>query len=587
MEHLKYTEILRQNRLLAAQAGGKHYQIGILSNITLNLLKDILEYSCRINGIHPLIETGNYNNIVQDSEKFCDKDLVIIFYDMINVLQDESLLFECLTDEEYARLLEKVFREIDIIFGNLKRTASVIFNTFSAACFETDHFGGSVADRFAREVNAYLAAKKGKNVWLLRMDEIFMKTGVGNATDRRFYHSSKAPYTLAFFKQYVSAIEGLLLKNTGKQKKVLLFDCDNTLWEGIIGEDGHQKIEQSFSERRGRFYLQVQKIAARLSKKGILIGLCSKNNEDDVMEVLRNQSQMALKEEHLVTRKINWQDKASNIKAIARELNLGTDSIVFVDDSPFEINLIREQLPEVTTVQVPEAIEDYPALLMRTVYRHFNLSPTDDDLKRTEMYKAELERKSAVSAHTSIEDYLSSLNIELCISVNRSEDIGRASQLTLKTNQFNLTTKRYTETQIGQFMTSPGNFVFTLDVKDKYGPYGLTGVAIVTVKEGKALIDTFLLSCRIIGRNIEYAFINQIVSFLKDQGIKSIAAGYVPSSKNMLVEHFYLNAGFRLQSRSEDGTGDFDLDAGDFTPRNIPYILLTNNLQTTWKLKRA
>jgi FkbH-like protein len=208
----------------------------------------------------------------------------------------------------------------------------------------------------------------------------------------------------------------------------------------------------SVSSKIGKFYHVVQQIAVYLSKKGIIVGICSKNNEQDVKDVLNNHPDMILKEDYIVIKKVNWIDKASNLRAIAIELNIGIDSLVFVDDSDFEINLIKEQIPEIRTIQVPTNIADYPNELIKNIYKYFNLFLNSDDAKKTEMYKQQFERENTKSSfYSTIDEYLSSLEIELIILKNDESHIPRISQLTQKTNQFNLTTERYTEKQIEQF----------------------------------------------------------------------------------------------------------------------------------------
>ncbi len=362
------------------------------------------------------------------------------------------------------------------------------------------------------------------------------------------------------------------MKNNGKLKKAIIFDCDNTLWKGIIGEDGIENIDMSASSKFGIFYYKVQQLAVYLSKKGVLIGLCSKNNEQDVLDVFRNHQNMILKEEHIVIRKINWIDKANNLRAIANELNVGIDSLVFVDDSNFEINLIKEQLPEVLTIQVPTNIADYPNELIKNCYKYFNLVSNNDDAKKTEMYKQQFERENSKDTFSTIDEYLSSLKIELKIIKNDKTYIPRISQLSQKTNQFNLTTKRYTEIQIENFIET--DHVYAMFVNDKFGENGLTGICIVKTDEHNsklAVIDTFLMSCRIIGRNIEFAFLNHIIQDLLLVGYESVIAEYIPTKKNAQVEDFYENAGLIFVLKREQNK-EYSLNITNFELKIIGYI---------------
>ena len=406
------------------------------------------------------------------------------------------------------------------------------------------------------------------------IDKLFAHIGFKQSIDYRFYHSSKAPYTFAFLKNYVAAIETVFLRNTGKLKKAIIFDCDNTLWKGVIGEDGMDGIEMSPTSKSGKFYHLVQRIAVFLSKRGVIVGLCSKNNEQDVLDVLRNHKDMVLKEEHIVIKKVNWADKASNLRAIASELNIGIDSLVFVDDSNFEINLIKEQVPEIFTIQVPTTISDYPDLILKNVYTYFNLVLNSDDAMKTEMYKQQFERENSKTAYSSIKDYLASLEIELTVVKNDKALMPRIAQLTQKTNQFNLTTIRYTENHVNQFLSNKSYQVYALFVKDKFGDNGLTGVCIAKEDENdqkNVFIDSLLMSCRIIGRNIEIVFVNHIINELRKSGYQTLAAEYIPSKKNIQVEDFYDKLGFNL-IQNINGAKQYTLNITSFIPKKVSYI---------------
>lgn len=579
MENMKFTEILQLNKGLVGTIQSKTYEIGILSNVTVNSIKEILEYSCRINEIEPNIEFGNFDNIVQDSAVFKNKDIIIIFYDVLNIVDQISEFFEDIEEGKYNSLKIKIFTEIDIIFENLHNTPSVIFNSFSSAYYDYNNMQVSKIDTFIKELNTYIEEKKTNNLTIVNIDKLFTQIGFKNSIDYRFYHSSKAPYTFLFLKNYVSIIESIFLRNTGKLKKAIIFDCDNTLWKGIIGEDGFEGIDMSPNSRLGKFYHLVQKIAVFLSKRGVIVGLCSKNNEQDVLDILKNHKDMILKEEHIIIKKVNWVDKASNLRAIASELNIGIDSLVFVDDSDFEINLIKDQIPEILTIQVPKSISDYPDLILKNIYKYFNLVLNDDDAKKTEMYKQQFERENSKVSFSSINDYLASLEIELTIVKNDKTYMPRIAQLTQKTNQFNLTTYRYSETQIDHFMTDKKHEVYAMFVKDKFGDNGLTGVCIAKEddKDPKnVIIDTLLMSCRIIGRNIEFVFVNNIIKDLAEKGYQTLSSKYIPTKKNTQVEDFYQNMGFNLIEIINEEK-NYCMDIENFEGKTLDYIKINKN----------
>lgn len=576
---MKYTEILAANKEYFQNVKSPKYTIGILSNITINSLKDILEYQCLKNNINPIVEIGNYDNIVQDSFIFNNKELVLIFYDSLNIFENLEDFFESGDLAFYDNLLLKCTNELDLMFNNLSNTASVIINTFSPYGFVSSATNITKIEKFCNELNFYLRKNAPKNISIINIDRILVNNGIVNNIDFRFFHSSKAPYTIEFFKNYVNEIEFVLFKNTGKLKKAIVFDCDNTLWKGVLGEDGIEGIDMSSSSKIGKYFNLVQRIVSFLGKKGVIIGLCSKNNEDDVLEVLRSHKDVFIREDDLVIYKINWNDKASNILEISRELNVGLDSILFVDDSSFEINLIADELPEVATLQVPSKLYLYPNALLNIVYKYFNLDVTLEDINKTSMYKQQFLRLQEKKIHKDIDQYLSSLEIEIKIDKDIIKQVERICQLTQKTNQFNLTTKRYTEVQIEKFINSDFYHVFSLSVRDKFGDNGITGLCIIEqfVENGLIIfsIDTFLLSCRIIGRNIEFVFLDQIIDYFKQYELYEIRSSYIPSNKNMQVANFYEKSNFTLLASLSEG--DFyRLDFEKYKKINLSYIKVIN-----------
>ena len=331
--------------------------------------------------------------------------------------------------------------------------------------------------------------------------------------------------------------------------------------------------------KNGKYYNKVQRIITYLSHKGIIIGLCSKNNENDVLEVFKTHKDIFLKEENIVIHKINWNDKATNLKEIAKELNIGLDSIIFVDDSPFEINLIKEHLPEVITIQVPTNIYLYPSFLLKYVYKYFNLDSTKDDLKKTVMYKEQFLRAQEKDKYVSIDQYLTSLEIEITIERDNINQVERLAQLTQKTNQFNLTTKRYTEVQMKNFILSKKYHVFSLTVKDKFGDNGITGLCIINQQNNSKgdflFIDTLLMSCRIIGRNIEFEFVNSIINYFKKFKITEVHSIYIPSNKNEQVKDFYEKINFKLISNAEEKKYYTMIE--DFNLNKTSYIKVNHN----------
>ena len=400
-----------------------------------------------------------------------------------------------------------------------------------------------------------------------------MKIGTKESFDTRYFYSSRALYSVNFFREYSDFVKPIFMAAKGKAKKALIMDCDNTLWHGILGEDGYQSIEMSNKTKDGSIFSEIQNILLSLNSKGILLGLCSKNNEADVVEVLTSHPDMQIRMKHITINKSNWNDKATNILEISDELNIGLDSIVFIDDSSFEINLVKDSLPMVTTIQRPENLNEYPNMLRSKLDLFYNLSHTKEDKKKSDMYKQQVKRKELENKSSSLESYLVSLELKLNIFSDKTDVVPRMSQMSQKTNQFNLTTKRYTESDITNFLTSKNHIVYSFSVSDKFGESGLTGLCIVSLdfKSKIAHIDTLLMSCRIIGRNIEYAFFDYLIENLKNKGIEKLEAKYIITPKNSQVSNFFDNCSFNLITENTSFK-EYLLNISEYNMKNINYI---------------
>lgn len=572
MRELKYTEILKANHQLKKQVeSNEPYYIKVLSNITCNQLGATLSYHLMQQGVNPVIAFGNYDNIVQDSFNQQDQQLVIVHYELLNVVGKTDCYVEDLSDEQIEEIATSLEGELGMVLQNLSTIPCVLFDSFNANAISISPLRKNRYAELSQRLNQYVADNKSSNTYLIDTNIIFKKIGVENAIDFKLYYLSKTLYTIGYWKEYVYLVSPILLKVTGKAKKAVIFDCDNTLWKGILGEDGFDGIDLSEHSKIGGLYHQVQNMAVWLSKHGVLIGLCSKNNPEDVADVIDRHPDMALKNENIVISQVNWNDKASNLRAIAETLNIGLDSLVFVDDSDFEINLIKEQLPQVLCMQVPEAIYDYPAKLGEIINTYFYFSDNKADLDKTNQYKQQAERAKQKSKFTDITDYLRSLEMKVTFGVDKAEEAERVAQLTQKTNQLNVCTTRYTQAQIETVKDGPSQSYISLSVKDKFGDSGLTGVAIVSYADGKGRIDDFLMSCRVMGRNIEFAFIDYIISFLKVHGCKTVEAQFLPTQKNKPISDFFEKCGFPVISENEEGK-KYILTIDDYIKQNIDYI---------------
>jgi FkbH-like protein len=572
MRNVKYAEIVKViSDKSSVQEGAVPYNVSIISNITTNNLANLIKYYLQKRGLDPSIKLGDYDNVVQESYNQNNADIIIVHIDMIKIIENAGVFIEDLSAGSIKELIETTFSDISLIVNNLKHAPAVLFSSFTASGIYNDPLAVSNAKHICQRLNDYLSGIETTNMYLMDIGEIISTVGRAQSIDYRMYYLSKNLYTIQFWKEYVLKISPLIFKLSGIQKKVLIFDCDNTLWGGILGEDGLDNIQLDAHSPIGQIFNQVQKIALWLGNAGVIIGICSKNNMLDVEEALAEHKDMILRQKSLSIMKVNWNDKASNIREIAEELNVSLDSIVFVDDSDFEINLVKEQLPTVETFQVPKNIHEYPAQLLDIIGTNFFLGNNTSDGGKAEQYQSQARRNEARNKYVSIDDYIASLDIKLDFNYNDILQVERISELTQKTNQFNMTTKRYTVNQILTFMKDQNYDVISISVSDKYGNSGLTAVYITKRHEKSVSIDTFIMSCRIMGRNIEKVILDYLVEEYKTAGFKNISAVFIPTKKNAPAASFYPEAGFSSVKKS-GLEKEYSLKISDFNASKIGYI---------------
>jgi FkbH-like protein len=313
--------------------------------------------------------------------------------------------------------------------------------------------------------------------------------------------------------------------------------------------------------------VNFQQQILNLYYRGVILAICSKNNEEDVLDVLENHASMILRRHHFASLQINWDDKATNILRIAKELNIGVDSLVFADDNEFECDWIKSQLPEVKVLHLKGDPALFQSILCAPGYFDA-LTFSEEDKGKTEMYQSENKRKELLVTTASYEDYLVELGIKAQIESARPDDLARVAQLTQKTNQFNLTTLRYTEDNIKELAESKDSDIYTLKVSDKISDLGLIGVAIVKYEGGTMLIDSFLMSCRALGRGLENALLAFLINSGAEKGAEKVIGRYVPSKKNIQTQDFYSKNNFMLIGNSNDYTG-WEFEITDRT--TLPY----------------
>lgn len=380
------------------------------------------------------------------------------------------------------------------------------------------------------------------NVHILDYANLVADTGRKAWFDPAKAHLNGAAIGHAGLDALSHAITAISSALTRPRKKVLVCDLDNTLWGGIVGEDGPDGIAVA-GAYPGNAYADFQRFLKNLSATGVALAIASKNNWDDALAAFEGNPAMPLTFDDFSAARINWEEKSQNIVEVANELNVGTDSIVFIDDNPLECGLVRRALPEVTVIQ----LEGSPSLFADTVMASGcfdTVSVTEEDAKKVEMFKAERKR-TAMASTTDKNDFLASLNLEMEFRPPNRQEIPRVAQLINKTNQFNLTTRRYTEADVDDFLRRPDADIRVVKLKDCFGDYGLIGVVISKDNGGTDReIDSLLMSCRVLGRGVESAILANIEKEARQDGKALLIGKFVPSPKNQQVADLYPKFGF-------------------------------------------
>lgn len=354
------------------------------------------------------------------------------------------------------------------------------------------------------------------------------------------------PYTPLFFSALGTAIARKIHTLKTPPHKVLVLDCDNTLWQGVCGEDGALGVQVS------QPYQSLQEFVVAQHDAGMLICLNSKNSETDVLEVFKQHTDMPLKLEHLVSWRINWEPKSQNLQSLAQELQLGLDSFIFIDDNPVECAEVQANCPSVLTVQLPQATEAIPTFLDH-VWAFDRLKVTTEDRQRTELYKRNLERERFRHTSLTLQDFLTQLELKIKISPLTPQNIARVAQLTQRTNQFNITTVRRSEGEIQELYQSGILKCLVVEVRDRFGDYGLVGAMIFGIASDAISVDTFLLSCRVLGRGVEYRMLSHLAEIAQEQGITQLDLPFIPTAKNQPALNFLQRVGEPFQQSLTEG----------------------------------
>lgn len=550
-------EVLQALKSLeASTAAFRRLKVGIAANFTVDLLGTYLRRHAYAAGVRLDVAKGHYDDLVGDAQAHAAAGvellLILPFFDNLQPSWESQL--ETLDADIRTAAQADYLNRLELALQAAKSVPQVLL--FAGHLMNPDVGAHSAQQQALDAFNAGLAdvAARHPQVKLVETAGLLARFGAARAFDARFYFRGKAPYAAGFVDQLAQAAAAATRRFGTQFYKALALDCDNSLWGGIVGEDGLDGIKLDRYSYPGNIFWTVQQQFKALEAQGVLLCLNSKNNPADVDEVLARHPNMVLRDAQIVAKKVNWTDKPSNLRALAAELNLGLDSFVFIDDSAFEIEAVREQLPQVRVFQVPKALQDYPALVRDEVAPLFTAGGVSAESRgKTQQYRALAQAAEARAGFASQEDYLRSLGLAVTLRRDDEAQLPRITELMAKSNQFNLTTERLQAGDVAALMTRPDATVYSFSVSDRLAAHGLTGVLITEDRGDETHVHSFLMSCRVIGRGVEFAVWRAVVADALARGKARLTAAYRPTAKNAQVADFYDRLGLRRSSEAADG----------------------------------
>lgn len=513
--------------------------IALLSNITTDMIKLKLSKNFEVytpSGFNGWIsDVYNSDSFIYD--KACEAIIILLdssTFSEYEVIKDELKIWQ----EAINNLVSKDSKPVIVSTIDVKSSKVRTLSEVSWAYEIQKLWSDFLVD----------LTDKNANFYVFDLAELVADIGRNNFYSSKMFYLSSMPYSKTGIQSICEEITTALSNIFEPKKKIIVLDLDNTLWGGVIGEDGVEGIQLA-NHKEGQRYYDFQKQLKRMKERGVLLAIASKNNLEDVKPVF-NHPDMILKESDFVSKKISWDAKSQSIKEIEEELNITEGGFVFIDDNPVERNIVKGECKEVVVTEFPEDTTTLSVFAEDLYKKYFRLPRLlNEDREKTEMYFSASKRSEVKKSCSNLDDYIKSLEINLDIHEMKEDEIARVAQLCGKTNQFNLTTKRYTESDIKSMFVALDYNLFVTYVSDKYGNDGLTSVLILKKESEQISIDTFLMSCRVMGRKIENAIINEVLN--KYNSYKTINASYIPTAKNKPVEKLYDQLGFSLIK--EDG----------------------------------
>ena len=538
----------------------KKIRIALLSSFSINGIKEVIQIKSSERKVSSIIYEGPYNQYSQEIlnqesnlYKF-SPEITFLLVDTRNIFGELFRFPYSISESERKDFVEKKVNEILNLAQKFmeKTNSKLIISKLNIPSFspygifeEKTEFGfHKMIEEFNRQIS--IEFLNSENIFVYDFDRFVSKHGEENIFNYSQFFFGDLKISMDYLPEFGQDLMKYVIAYLGISKKCIVLDLDNTLWGGIVGEDGFNGIKLG-PEPPGNAYMEFQRVLLSLHQRGIILAINSKNNLEDAIQVIKDHPYMVLKEENFAALRINWKDKVSNMKELVKEINIGLDSVIFIDDDPVNRELIKSSIPEILVVDILDDPSTY-AQILENMIDFSMIKITDEDKNRGKMYAKQKMINDLEESATDLSSFLSQLDLKIFIKEVDEFTLPRVSQLTLKTNQFNLTTKRYQESDIKDMINNSNYLVGYAQVEDKFGDNGITGVFIIKKEnEREWLIDTFLMSCRIMGRDIEKGIMAHIINKAKESGVEKIKANFFPTQKNKPVEDFPPNSEFNKE----------------------------------------
>lgn len=534
-------------------------KIAVVGSISLQHFVKVIRYQLDQKGIISEIYEGEYNGIsmdvFQDNSPLYEfkPNIIIILCHYTDIKVYPYILAD---DDNIYNLIENTVQYYENVWKKLseKLDCTILQSNYPLPC---EQLLGNLEKKvkyskssFLNFVNKRMQEKQKSNVIIVDVDSLSNIIGKLNWFDYSAYFLHKLGCRLDYIAEYCRLFSSIIINQAGKIKKCLVLDLDNTLWGGIVGDVGYDGIQIDPNNAVGESFRYFQQYLKDLKRRGVILAICSKNDDNIAKEPFQKNENMVLKLDDFSCFIANWDNKASNIKKIAETLNIGLDSLVFFDDNPVERDIVKSFLPEVHVIDVP----DDPANYVRQLdyEQPFNwASITKEDLLRSNSYIKNVKRAKLMENFIDYNQYLIALCMEGECGILNEKDIGRYTQLINKSNQFNLRTQRYTEGQIVSFVNERSKCCIFVKLKDKYSDYGLISCIILDIGDNEVFVDSWVMSCRVLKRSVEKFAFKFVLEQCNLLGCSIIHAEYLQSPKNMMVKNFYESLGFTLVAEQE------------------------------------